>query len=321
MAAGAFFHAVAVHFSSPLANDFSNALLFLPATLATMWLGWRRFSSNSLLVALPLAISFYVRFQVSWWETDFATIRTTNRFLPPRDFLFNLQLAHWLLFLTAGAFVARTLQWGLKVGIWRKQQTANTALQEPPPAPLSLLRWMIIMTVIALGSLLYQTWYRSFHVVGSPAWHELFPVGSRAWAAGLIGGLLIPIHWLAIAWVLAPNADSRKPSSATASLFLFFKIAILLCAWCAIATLLRHASNHLYFYNPTFFIPAEDAEGTMASRWILYSLGLPFIPAVDRRWDAVPWQTEAVQATIQTALTVASIRWIAKMGFRVGPKS
>jgi len=312
IATGAILRQIAIYLESFLIDELSNAILFLPCTVAAIWVAWglptppkNPWMTAGMVVNL-LGISCICRFRIVSYPTlENATY--INGYCSPISFWLALQGIHWLGFFATAAIVAKFIQWTTGVGI---SPTPSPPLKTQP---LSINKLGLLITLCALICAAYQRWFVSLspgiiRTEDSPNWHQFFPVGSRPWAAGLIGGLLLPVHWLAIASILTRTQD--PPQTGSRTLNKRFLRQGLLALWCLAAAGLQIACSKLYFSN--LIIP----DGW--NRWIEYSIGQPYnVAAIAYTADEPPLGFYLFKAFLQICLVLLAIEWIKKLGFRI----
>jgi len=307
---------VAVQIGSETLGEVSNAVLFLPCTLAAVWAAWilgpsprnLKSSSGSLLhLFLMLAVCCICRFFVASYPSC-RNLPAIDGYCSPVVFWLTLQSAHWLGFFLVAAGIAKILQWSTGIGVCRLEETACRA------KPLSLASLGLIVTLCALAAIGYQRWFISFssgivRTENSPAWYQFFPVGSRPWAAGLVGGLLLPIHWLAIVAIL--HLTRRLNVASKHSISSLSTKCALLGLWCLLGALLQVACSKFYFGN---LILPEDSW----SRWTEYSVGQPYIVPAFFTLDDPPLAFYFFKSAVQIGLVLVAIYWMARIGYRTG---
>jgi hypothetical protein len=329
--------------SEPLA-DLSTALLFTPCSLAAITLGWRTWAALPwkllLAIALCLAVAFPARMLISL-PISFSGLWSPDSFA--RDeaaYWWWVTLLHWLLFIGAASSVCRVIQWCTGFGLWPMSvvQQSNEAGGVAQAKSLTTGRLLILVAVFACAMMLYQSWVRAWYPTlfisaqsdialqgdiapqranegsylyppGPPAWYQLFPIASMPWANGLIGGLLLPIHWMFIAWVLGFAKSNRSMWTLT--------IGPMLIGWVFVAAGLRLLTTKLYFAHRMIFADYESSNGILDD-WIKWTLGGPVSFLVQQAPYSPAFSHQVVQAAIQLALTMMSIIWLQWIGYRLG---
>lgn len=354
--------------SAPMA-DFSTALLFTPCTLAALTLGWRTWPSLPwkllLGIALLLAVAFPCRMAIAvpdLWNPPKAASAQAS-------YWWQVTLLHWCLFMMAAITTSRALQWITGFGIWPISQVYPSKTNPPAPLTLGRMLILLILFAVAAGlyQAWVRVWYpnivvapgspselwgnlpgtvspdqSSFGVAGNPAsqkaaypvgpptWYQWFPIDAMPWANGLIGGLLIPFHWLFLAWVLGFAKSIHRNVRRL--------IIPSLLAWVLVAAGLRIATTKLYFnhrimWGADIAISTEWAGGeqdwfgrTIHSvrvwlySWIDLTLGIPWgVLGSQQNWDTRAISYQVMQGAIQVGLTILSIYWLRALGYRVGP--
>ena len=330
---GAAVRQLAILLESPFAAELSNAILFAPCSLATIWIAWRTKATcrpswlGMPLIAIGLILCFLARYQIALGANAGANAIAgpdVPGYCSSQSFWIAMQAAHWLVFLAAGALVAKILQWGTGIGIW----SIRSASQDTKPGSLSLAK-LLALTLLSAGLIAaYQRWVLAWlpDLIGTeskPTWYQFFPVGSRPWVAGLLGGLLLPIHWLAIASILILLGRNRHRNIPLC--------VVLLGAWCLVAACLQAVCSSLYFYSMS---PSWIPNGSGASwpsnswsgaRWVEYSIGIPYNISLYGQGSGGLAGTEQKQfwfyclrGLVQTCLVTLAILGLHRLGLRVG---
>jgi len=340
---GAAMRQLALALESPLAAELSNAILFAPCSLVTIWIAWRTKPTcrpswlGAPLIAIGLILCFLARYQIALGANAVAnTIAGPSipGYCSSQSFWIAMQAAHWLVFLAAGALVAKVLQWGTGIGIWSIRSVSHDA----KPGALSLAK-LLALTILCAGLIAaYQRWVLAWlpdliSTESKPTWYQFFPVGSRPWVAGLLGGLLVPIHWLAIASILILLGRNRHRNIPLC--------VVLLGAWCLVAACLQAVCSSLYFYSmsPSWILTGSGASWSGASwpsnswpsnswsgaRWVEYSIGIPYNIALYSQGSGGLAGTEQKQfwsyclrGLIQTCFVTLAILGLDRLGLRVG---
>ena len=314
---------LAILLESPFAAELSNAILFAPCSLATIWIAWRTKATcrpswlGMPLIAIGLILCFLARYQIALGANAGANAIAgpdVPGYCSSQSFWIAMQAAHWLVFLAAGALVAKILQWGTGIGIW----SIRSASQDTKPGSLSLAK-LLALTLLSAGLIAaYQRWVLAWlpDLIGAeskPTWYQFFPVGSRPWVAGLLGGLLLPIHWLAIASILILLGRNRHRNIPLC--------VVLLGAWCLVAACLQAVCNSLYFYSMS---PSWIPNGSGA-RWVEYSIGVPYnIPRYGQGSGGLAGTEQkqfwfyCLRGLVQTCLVTLAILGLHRLGLRVG---
>lgn len=319
--AGAAVRQIAIQLESPIAAELSNAVLFTPCSLAAIWIGWRTESTykpfwlGPCLIAMALTICFLARYQIAVGANSIAG-PTVSGYCSSQSFWVAMQAAHWLVFLAAGGLVAKVLQWTTRIGIWSNHgdDLQNREPGNREPGALSLAKLLALMTLCAVLIAAYQRWVLAWspgltRTYSSPTWFQLFPVGSRPWVAGLLGGLLLPIHWLAIASILNLFGRDRTRN---------VPLCVgLLGTWCLVAACLQAGCSELYFPNAIEPLePSQPAE-TLA-RWVEYSIGRPYTGISFAGIEKTPFWFYCLRSVLQSCLVNLGILWLWGLGMRVG---
>lgn len=265
----------------------ASMILFAPAPIVAIWFGWRtrlRFA-DWIVGSLSLLVGFLVWNGVMLQGLDDPS---QLREVVPKNAI------HWSLFLLVGATTARWIQWVSRIGIW---STVGSD-EEPETKALSVIRLMGITATVAVLAVSYRVifnasieeskpWVDMGFPNGPTHWYSWFPLRSKIWVSGAIGGLLIAIHWFAIVGILGSGS---------------YRMAGLVL-WIVVAAGLRWSANQIYWGE----IPIYWGE-----KPILSDLGASaFLPA------QIAIQT-LVEGTLQTLITCASIYWLRGMDYRIG---
>lgn len=304
--AGFIVRQLAIAWQQELLAEISNGLLFLPMSVTTLWIAWNLSQPpknrwiGPIFVALLLSVGCTCRFFIATYSSVYGP--ASAGFVSPKVFWFAMQVAHWICFLVVGTTIAKFIQWSSGVGIWPIHAPSRK------PAALSIAKLGLAVTLIAMATLAYQRWFQSWSsgILGrgdSPAWYEFFPHGSQPWVAGLVGGMLVPIHWLAITAIMNQKYSSRLAKLALGS--------ILLAAWLLAAAALQAACSKLYFRNPIMILPSLDP-------WTQYSIGQPYVPLAIYTAIDPPFTFYMFKALLQIGLVLLAIQSIASLGYRIG---
>jgi hypothetical protein len=135
--------------------------------------------------------------------------------------------------------------------------------------------------------------------------------------AGLLGGLLLPIHWFAIASILKLLGRNRHRNIPLC--------VVLLGAWCLVAACLQAGCSSLYFYpmSPSWI------GGWSGARWVEYSVGIPYniqqyIPrfSLGSGGSAGTERNQfwfyCLRGLVQTCLVTLAVLGLNRLGLRVG---
>ena len=332
---GAAVRQLAIVLESPIAAELSNAILFAPCSLATIWIAWRTQATckptwlGMPLIAIGLILCFLARYQIALGGNAGANSISGPDFpdyCTRQSFWIAMQAAHWLVFLAAGALVAKVLQWSTGIGIW----SIRSVSPDTEPGSLSLAK-LLALTLLCAGLIAaYQRWVLAWFpdLIGTeskPTWYQFFPVGSRPWVAGLLGGLLLPIHWFAIASILKLLGRNRHRNIPLC--------VVLLGAWCLVAACLQAGCSSLYFHSmsPSWILDGLYSASWSGARWVEYSVGIPYnIP----RYSLIPryglgsggsagieqkqFWFYCLRGFVQTCLVTLAILGLNRLGLRVG---
>jgi hypothetical protein len=290
---------IAIQTQTPAIDEVANAILFMPCAVASVWVAWSltaRSRSSWLgagMLTCLLGTCCLARFRIAAYPM-LETAPSISGYCSPITFWLGLQCIHWLGFFVIATAIAKILQWTTGIGI------GPVDSNHPNPSALSIAKLGLLITCCALITAAYQQWFLRIlpgiiRTNDSPAWYQFFPIGSRPWVAGWIGGLLLPFHWLAIAAILG-----IKP---------LLLQQVLIGAWLLAATALQIACSKLYFSN---LILPDDL-----SRWFEYSIGQPYIVAAIYVADEPPVGFYLFKALVQFCLVLVAIRWIRSFGLRI----
>ncbi len=298
----------------------ANSILFVPCTFAAIWIAWdlstppKKRSLKPILILAILSVCCLARFFIASYPSLIHS-QSIPGYCSPQRFWLSMQVLHWLGFLIVAITTGKAVQWVCGIGI------RLIDAQNRMPKTLSLARMALLVTLCAAVALTYQRWFLCFSLTilrteTSPTWFEFFPVGARPWAAGLVGGLLLPVHWLAITAIL----ELTRPPKVTDSnrlLELPFRIS-LIAIWCMLAAALNFASSKLYFSN--LLVNGLD-HSIASSRWLEYSIGSPYIIPAFYALSDPPMSFYLFKATLQICLVLVCTHWLGRLGYRVGFKS
>lgn len=302
---GFFVRQLAIAWQQEFLAEVSNGLLFLPMSVTTLWIAWNLSQPpknrwiGPILIAMLLSVSCTCRFLIA--TSSSINGPASTGFVSPRVFWFAMQAAHWVCFLLVGVTIAKFIQWAAGVGIWPIHAPSRK------PATLSIAKLGLAVTLIAIATLAYQRWFQSWSsgmLAGedSPTWYEFFPSRSQPWVTGLVGGTLVPIHWLAITAIINQKYSSKLAKLTLGSIFL--------AAWMLVAAVLQAACSKLYFHNLILTPPNLGA-------WIQYSIGQPYVPWTIAPIDP-PFTFYMFKALLQICLVLIAIEWITRLGYRIG---
>ncbi|MFM7516640.1 MAG: hypothetical protein ACKO3V_06840 [Pirellula sp.] len=301
---GFFVRQLAIAWQQEFLAEVSNGLLFLPMSVTTLWIAWNLSQPpknrwiGPILIAMLLSVSCTCRFLIA--TSSSINGPASTGFVSPRVFWFAMQAAHWVCFLLVGVTIAKFIQWAAGVGIWPIHAPSRK------PATLSIAKLGLAVTLIAIATLAYQRWFQSWSSgilarEDSPTWYEFFPFRSQPWVTGLVGGTLVPIHWLAITAIINQKYSSKLAKLTLGSIFL--------AAWMLVAAVLQAACSKLYFHN-LILLPNLDP-------WIQYSIGEPYVPWTIAPIDP-PFTSYMFKALLQICLVLIAIEWITRLGYRIG---
>jgi hypothetical protein len=330
---GAAVRQLAIVLESPIAAELSNAILFAPCSLATIWIAWRTQATckpswlGMPLIAIGLILCFLARYQIALGANAGANSIAgpdVPGYCSSQSFWIAMQAAHWLVFLAAGALVAKVLQWSTGIGIW----SIRSVSPDTAPGSLSLAK-LLALTLLCAGLIAaYQRWILAWlpDLIGTESkltWYQFFPVGSRPWVAGLLGGLLLPVHWFAIASILQLLGRNRHRNIPLC--------VVLLGAWCLVAGCLQAGCSSLYFYSmspswiPNGFWANWSENSWSGARWVEYSIGIPYnIPryGLGSGGSAGTEQKQfwfyCLRGLVQTCIVTLAILGLNRLGLRAG---
>lgn len=260
-------------------------ILFAPAPIVAIWFGWRtrlRFE-DWLVASLSILVGFLV------WNS--VMLQGLNDPVQFREVV-SKNAVHWFLFLIVGTATARSIQWASRIGIWSMVSCDD----EPETKALSVIRLMGITATVAVFAVSYRAIFhasleeaKSWIYMGAPSgpmhWYSWFPLRSKIWVSGAIGGVLIGFHWYAVVVILRLGSY-RMPG---------------LVLWSIAVAGLRWSANQIYWGE----IPI----------WI----DLPITIDLDFRPSQIAIQM-LVEGTLQTLITCVSIYGLRGCGFRIGKR-
>jgi hypothetical protein len=272
---------------SSLVATLAGMLLFLPFSLGTLWISWRpKISVPTGLGLIGIAAATFGVWNAIMLDGQIEVHARALRW----------NVLHWGLFLLLGFASARFLHWSVGLGLWHPS--------DPAPTRLTVRRLLLSTSFIALLAVACQFWisqdpawqfaYPAAFETQRP-WYAWLPMASKPWFSGAVGGLLLGIQWGAVAWVLRAGR---------------FRLAGLF-AWIAIATFVRAATDQIYWGPPPW------ANLTSDSVWAIDS---NFLTSASQPLRGTLWVKWLVEAATHTALQIAAIAWLARFGYRVGPR-
>jgi hypothetical protein len=287
--AGFLMRRAAVHSENELVSQIAAMTLFAPMSVAVAWIGWRtriRWREIALLVLVILAAF------IGW--------NGVMLFGVPSDVLFRAiqtNAAHWVFYLLAGALSTRFFQWFCGIGIWSRERGEGVQLDEPNAKPLSIMKLMMMVALIAFLMAAYRHWVikaassdANFYTPFQINLYQIFPMHTKPIVSAIVGGLLLGVHWTVIS-VLVERKTLRLAG---------------LVAWLAIMIAIRWGSNQIYFMSN-----AELFENALSNPILLADL----VRRLDASTSSIQY---AVEAFVQLALTLLAFAWLAWLGFRVG---
>ena len=148
--AGFLMRRAAVHSENELVSQVAAMTLFAPMSVAVAWIGWRTRTSwrEIALMVLVILAAF-----IGW--------NGVMLFGVPSDVLFRAiqtNAAHWVYYLLAGALSTRFFQWFCGIGIWSRERGEGVQLDEPNAKPLSIMKLMMMVALIAFLMAAYRHW-------------------------------------------------------------------------------------------------------------------------------------------------------------------
>ena len=267
-------------------------ILFLPAASIAIWIGWKTALTFVDFVAATLVALFSF---LAWNGIMLPGLRAE---LVGKTLVANA--IHWLIFFCVGIVTARYLQWGTSIGIWPEEQKARGAAKIAP-AKLTIRKLLLLMGIAAVGAVAYKT------LVGpSPqasfrtSVFELFPIWLKPFISAIVGGVFVPVYWFVTVGILKLRS---------------FRLAGLIL-WLPCAIFLRWFSNEIYWEVP-FGFSGSDALDSGVSIELDGQKYLSFpYPAPASPW--IIWSAYTVETLAQFALTLLTLLWFRRLGFRIG---
>jgi len=284
-----------VRLQSPLSPEYlpqlAGMILFLPATVATIWLGWKTaLTFVDLMTATIVALLSFAA-----WNS--VMLPGLQRSLVGQTLIANA--IHWALFFCVGIATARYLQWGTSIAIWSEKEKARGAAKFAP-TKLSIRKLMVLMGIAAICAVAFKTSvWPSPHAIFQSSVFELFPVRLKPTVSAIVGGLLVPVHWFVTVGILKLRS---------------FRLAGLIL-WLPCAMFLRWFSNAIYFDVPFGFSGSDALDSGAAIE--LNGLKYFSYPPPAPPYPVLGWSVDAVEASAQMALTLFTLLWFRQLGFRV----
>jgi hypothetical protein len=298
-------------------SQVAGMILFCPATVACMWLGWK--NSINLRDLLTVGMVAFSSFAV--WNGIMLRGLEGNIL---QDALVS-NVIHWSLYFLMGVVVARYVQWSTSVGIWSDsvgirsgKERAGCAVK--PPAKLSVRKLLFLMFLVGCGSLAYRIWITPVPTGASNAsMFHWFPIELKPFISALIGGLLLPFQWL-ITWAILRAKSYRLAA---------------LVVWIPCLMFVRWGTGQVYWETSTgvAILGTDALESKLAdeisseldsatgmeiasgNQAIATYMPYPAPPALPRQ---LPWSVYGVEAIVQQSLLFLAFLWLQFFGFRVG---
>jgi hypothetical protein len=262
-------------------------ILFFPASLASLWLAWRPRLNlvEFATVGLILVLAFAIWNGIMLYGLDQSQVRAA----------IWSNAIHWLLYVSVATVASRYVQWFSAIGIWKLRSDASN---NEVSAPLSIQKLFGLICLVAVGVTIVQANWPTNRPV-TTMWFQIIPSQWRSNASAVVGGLLLPLYWFAIASIL------RWKSFRLAGLILCLPIL----AW------VRWGSGQLYWplYIPVYGTDAMQSE---------LELSLPNTPLeTTSPLDYGPGQSGNVllDACVQLTLTLLALACLHRAGYRCGP--
>jgi hypothetical protein len=284
-----------VRLQSPRSPEYlpqlAGMILFLPASVIAIWLGWKtKLKFVEIIMATLVALFTFV----AWNSIMLPGLRGD---LVGPTLVANA--LHWSIFFCFGIMTARYLQWGTSIGIWSEEEKARGAAKFAP-AKLSIAKLLLLMGIAAVFAVAYKTlvgtWPRASF---QSSVFEFFPIRLKSFVSAIVGGVLVPVHLLVTVGILKLRS---------------FRLAGLIL-WLPCAIFLRWFSNEIYWDVPYGFSGSDALDSGFATELNgqkYFSYPYPALP------DPVPnWSVYALEAIVQFALTLLVLLWFRRMGFRV----
>lgn len=288
--AGFLMRRAAVHSENELVSQVAAMTLFAPMSVAVAWIGWRTRTSWREIALLVLVI---LAAFIGW--------NGVMLFGLPSDALFpaiQTNAAHWVYYLLAGGLSTRFFQWFCGIGIWSRERGEGVQLDEPNAKPLSIMKLMMMVALIAFLMAAYRHWVikaatsdANFYTPFPVNLYQIFPMHTKPIVSAIVGGLLLGVHWTVIS-ILVDRKTIRLAG---------------LVVWLAIMIAIRWGSNQIYFMSN-----AELFENALSPNPILLA---DLVRGLDASTSSIQY---AVEALVQLALTLLAFAWLAWLGFRVG---
>ena len=290
-----------IRLKSPLNPQYLSQLagmtLFHPASMIVIWLGWK--TGLRVVDLLSAAIVAILSFGV-WNAIMLPGLRSD---LLERTLVSNA--IHWGLFLIVGVASARYVQWGATIGIWAEKKKARGVTQMAP-ARLSLRKLFLLTAIAAVFAVAYKSLVlQPSRVSVRTTWISFFPLQTKPIISAILGGALVPIHWLVIFAIL------KSQSFRLAGLILLIPCLMFL----------RWFIGAIYWDSPLAF-PGSDTLDFGAvleldtRRYASYELAFsqPYPAPVQL---SVGWSVYAVEAVAQLSFILLAIQWFRLVGYRV----
>jgi hypothetical protein len=285
-----------VRLQSPRSPEYlpqlAGMILFLPASTIAIWLGWK--TALTLIDFVTATIVALCSF-AAWNCIMLPGLRVD---MVGKTLVGNA--IHWSIFFCVGIMTARYLQWGTSIGIWSAEEKARGAWNLAP-AKLTICKLLVLMLIAAVSAVAYKMLVgRSPQASFRTSVFEIFPIWLKPFISAIVGGVLVPVYWCVTVGILKLRS---------------FRLAGLIM-WLPCSIFLRWFSNELYWEVPFGFSGSDALDSGVSIEFDGQKyLSLPYpAPASPR----IIWSVYAVESLAQFVLTLITLLWFRRVGFRVG---
>lgn len=290
-------------------SQLAGMILFSPATVVCMWLGWK--TNINLKEFMTLGMIAVASFAA--WNGIMLQGLAGNAL--PGTLISNF--IHWSLYFLTGVLVSRYLQWSTSIGIWPKKERAGCTMKSP--AKLSVRKLFFLTLLVGCGSIAYRAWIKPIpNATSNESMFHWFPIELKPFVSALIGGLLLPLQWL-VTWAILRAKSYRLAA---------------LIVWIPCLMFVRWGTGQVYWEktggvailgtdaldsklaneNRSELDREIDLEIASRNQALTY-FSYPPPPAL---LHPIPWSVYGLEAILQQSFLFLAFLWLQFFGFRVG---